>query len=90
MAELVGDDVEVGPVEEELEPDGPRSVPAAISGVSPTELDWFSSQRFPLVISRRAHWGTAVPAGIGLGNWPGGSTLEQLVTNCDQVIQVCP
>jgi len=69
------------------EPELPISAPAPISGESPVVCDWVEFQLFWSVTSMRAHWGTLVPAGTGLGNVDGARVFEQLNEYSDHVIQ---
>jgi len=68
----------------------PRTAPGSASGESPTVSAVMASQRLTLVSSMRAHFGTRVPDGTGLGNVEGGIVSEQLVMYSVQGIHVCP
>jgi len=88
-AEFVGvREVPVGPVMTEL--GEPINEPGPISGLSPAANDLFASHAFSRVMSRRAHRGTCVPAGTGLGKVEGGIISVQLNINSDHVTQLSP
>jgi len=70
------------------EPEVPISAPGPISGLSPVAIDLLTFQLFSRVTSRRAHAGTDVPAGTGLGKLEGGSVVVQLNEYSDHVVHV--
>jgi hypothetical protein len=70
--------------------EGAINAPGSISGRSPTVCAGTIFQRFTLVISWRAHCGTRVPEGTGLGNVEGISIFVQLNEYRDQDIHACP
>jgi hypothetical protein len=68
------------------EPEVPISAPGPISGLSPVAIDLLTFQLFSRVTSRRAHAGTDVPAGTGLGKLEGGSVVVQLNEYSDHLM----
>lgn len=78
------------PDAEPVAPEAPSTAPGACSGESPTAKDLFEFQLFSDVISMRAHWGTRVPEGTGLGNDEGGRVFVQLDEYSGQVVHTAP
>jgi len=83
---LLGEGEKVGTVEEVLvwvpdvvteAPEEPSMAPGAASGESPTFIALLESQVMSDVTSMRAHLGTRVSAGTGLGNDEGGRIFTQ-------------
>lgn len=64
--------------------------PGPSSGATPAMYALVAFQRFSKVLSTRAHCGTLVPRGTGLGNTEGGSVLVQLNEYSDQVVHTDP
>jgi len=82
------EEVRVAPVPVPVvgEPEVPIRAPGPISGKSPAAIDVLAFQSFSRVTSRRAHAGTYVPAGTGLGKLEGGSVFVQLNVHSDHLM----
>jgi len=78
------------PVAVTVAPEAPSNTPGATSGVSPVENDVLEFQLFSAVMSRRAHRGTRVPEGTGLGNDEGGKVFVQLDEYSVQEVHCAP
>lgn len=72
------------------ETDVPTSCPGKTSGVSPMASAAVTFQRFTSVMSWRAHRGTRVVGGTGLGNVEGSKVLVQLSEKPDQLLRLPP